>query len=179
MTVFFDIPLGRNELARLFRGVGAEIGVERGVYSKTICTQSPGVTLYCVDPWLAYKGYRDHVSQEKLDGFYLETTARLHPYHCIIIAKTSEDALDDLPELDFVYIDANHDEAHVRHDIARWADKVKSGGIVAGHDYIRRKGQGHLYAVKDVVNEYVETFNVPELQVWRGDHSPSWMFIKP
>src|SRR3990167_9075686 len=50
--------------------VGAEIGVEQGYFSKEICRDNPGVRLFCIDPWQAYSRYKDHVSQEKLDGFY-------------------------------------------------------------------------------------------------------------
>jgi len=37
--------------------------------------------------------------------------------------------------LDFVYIDAAHDYESVKKDIAAWTPKVKSTGIIAGHDY--------------------------------------------
>jgi len=37
--------------------------------------------------------------------------------------------------LDFVYIDANHAYLHVLEDLRLWTPKVRSGGLVAGHDY--------------------------------------------
>lgn len=37
--------------------------------------------------------------------------------------------------LDFVFIDAAHDYDSVRADILAWKDKVRPGGILAGHDY--------------------------------------------
>ena len=39
-------------------------------------------------------------------------------------------------EFDFVYIDANHDDPYIGDDIRAWSPKVRSGGIVAGHDYM-------------------------------------------
>lgn len=38
--------------------------------------------------------------------------------------------------LDFVFIDAGHDEDEVRADIKAWLPKIKPGGVLAGHDYI-------------------------------------------
>lgn len=50
---------------------------------------------------------------------------------------TSVDAakLFDDKSLDFVFIDANHKYDYVSADIAAWFPKVKSGGIISGHDY--------------------------------------------
>ena len=41
----------------------------------------------------------------------------------------------DDESLDFVFIDAGHTEAEVAADIAAWLPKVRSGGVLAGHDY--------------------------------------------
>ena len=37
--------------------------------------------------------------------------------------------------LDFVFIDGSHEYEDVYEDILHWKPKVKSGGILAGHDY--------------------------------------------
>jgi len=37
--------------------------------------------------------------------------------------------------LDFIFIDAEHKYEFVIQDIKHWLPKVKSGGIIAGHDY--------------------------------------------
>ena len=168
-----DTPKNRNDLAKLFKGVGAEIGVERAVFAKEIMKSAK--ELYLVDPWKSYKGYRDHVSQDKLDGFFKEAQERMQHKNCTFIRKFSMDAVKDFPDesLDFVYIDANHDYENCKNDIREWSKKVKKGGIIAGHDYIERKGQGLYYGVKKAVNELEE-----ELTIWRGDKSPSWSYIK-
>jgi hypothetical protein len=36
---------------------------------------------------------------------------------------------------DCVFIDAAHDEVNVRADIDHWRERVKRGGILAGHDF--------------------------------------------
>src|SRR3989337_1138591 len=83
------VELGRSRwasLTKLFKElnftVGAEVGVERGRFSKHICQVNPQLKLYVIDSWQTYKGYRDHVSQQRLDEFYLETKTRLKPFNC-------------------------------------------------------------------------------------------------
>lgn len=141
-----EIPdMGRQDLAKMFAALqfrtGAEIGVEQGVFAEVLCRKNPAVHLYAVDAWTAYRGYREHVSQDKLEEFYLGTMLRMAPYHCDVIRKFSVEASRDFKNgsLDFVYIDANHDFGHVVEDLVAWLPKVRSGGIIAGHDYCRRK----------------------------------------
>jgi hypothetical protein len=37
--------------------------------------------------------------------------------------------------VDFVFIDAEHTRVAVRRDILAWENRVKPGGVLAGHDY--------------------------------------------
>ncbi len=134
----------RVTLAQLFHVLefhsGAEIGVECGLYSEVLCRENPGVRLLCVDAWQKYRDYRDHVSQAKLEGFAIEAAARLAPYpRATLVRQFSVEAARDVPDgsLDFVYIDANHRLERVIADLAAWAPKVRVGGIVAGHDYLK------------------------------------------
>jgi predicted O-methyltransferase YrrM len=64
---------------------------------------------------------------------------RLARYNCEIIRKTSMDAVKDFVDnsLDFVYIDGNHKFEYVVNDLAEWSKKVRPGGIVSGHDWIK------------------------------------------
>lgn len=140
-----DIPnTGRDQLCDFYREagfkVGAEIGVERGNYSEVICRAVPGLHLYCVDAWRAYGGYREHVSQTKLDGFFASTQERLKDHHVTFLRDWSVEAAKQVPDgsLDFVYIDGNHTLPFVIADLAAWTPKVRKGGIIAGHDFSRR-----------------------------------------
>jgi hypothetical protein len=161
----FEIPdMDRDNLPDLFHElgftVGVEIGVEEGMYSEILCKGIPNLHLYCVDPWTAYKGYRDHVSQSKLDRFYITAQERLTPYHCELIKDYSMDTVKrfENKSLDFVYIDGNHEIPWIIDDICAWRDKVRPGGIVSGHDFIESKVQHTrchvLYAVHCAVRSY-------------------------
>lgn len=56
-----------------------------------------------------------------------------------IVSADSAEAAKSFPDasLDFVFIDANHEDDAVRRDISAWLPKVKPGGILAGHDINR------------------------------------------
>jgi hypothetical protein len=177
------LSIGRDELPSLFAElgykVGAEIGVERGAYSEVIC--QAGLKLYAIDAWTAYKGYREHVSQSKLDGFFEQTREKMRSYDCQLIRCFSIDALKLIPDesLDFVYIDAAHDFQHVANDIAGWSKKVRKGGIVSGHDFSRNKNKNYICQVKDVVQAWAYSHDITPWFITRGDRrSPSWFWVK-
>lgn len=172
----YDLP---SLYAELGYGVGAEIGVEKGAYSEIIC--KAGFRLYAIDAWTTYPGYREHVSQQKLDRFYEETRERLLPYDCQLIRGFSMDVLKLFQDeqLDFVYIDAAHDFQSVTNDIAEWTKKVRVGGIISGHDYSRNKKKDYLCQVKDAVQGWSYANRITPWFITRGDRrSPSWFWVK-
>jgi hypothetical protein len=140
---------------------GVEIGVERGMYSEVLCKANPQAKIYSVDPWQAYRGYRDHVSQEKLDGFYEDALARLAPYDCELVRKYSSEAVEGFDDggIDFVYIDGNHRLENIINDIAMWEKKVKRGGIISGHDFRQFKKQTFSH-VPEAVRAYTQSYRI-------------------
>ena len=162
-----EIPnTGRDILAVLFDelefNIGAEIGVQEGIYSEVLCKANPYLHLYSIDPWRVYEGYRDHTSQEGLDRIYAEAVHRLSHYHCTILRKTSMEAFGDFADksLDFVYVDANHEIPWAIEDIWWAVKKVRSGGIVAGHDYFESKVLDTKMHVKYAVHCAVQSYRV-------------------
>jgi len=190
-----EIPnVGRDDLARLFHELsfksGAEIGVELGYYTEVLGRENPAATIYGVDAWRVYSGYRDHVSQEKLTGFYQAARDRLTPHGNVkLIRKFSRNAIKDFEKatLDFVYIDANHELPFVINDIIEWSDKVRPGGIVSGHDYRESKRLVSNNHVVHAVNAYTGAYRI---QPWfllgtkeivegeTRDKPRSWMWVK-
>lgn len=169
----------RNDLAKLFAELefelGAEIGVEQGEYSETLLRENPKLRLYGIDAWEAYEGYRDHTRQEKLDRFAEATRVRMQGYEFKPIRKFSMDAVKEFVDnsLDFVYIDANHDFAHVTEDIFHWSKKVRPGGIVSGHDYYKENVPSHVH-VPYVLEGYTKAYNILPWFIFED----SWMFVK-
>lgn len=184
--------MGRNELAKLFCELGfkygAEIGVEKGHYSKVLCENNPGVHLVCVDAWTTYKGYRDYTDQQKFEDWYGQTKMTLAPYHTTILRKFSQDAVKDFSdgELDFVYIDANHTFRGCTNDIADWSTKVKVGGIISGHDYHRFLDRRNIKVVEVVdgwtkahkIEPWFITGSKEKIDGQIRDVARSWFWVK-
>lgn len=189
-----EIPnTNRVTLAELFGElgfkVGAEVGVERGLYTLTLASNNPDGKVYGVDAWKAYRGYRDHVSQDKLDRFYDETAERVKDFNVELIKGWSVDAASKFEDesLDWVYIDANHNFINVAKDLDAWVPKVKKGGIISGHDYIKRSNPSLGQHVVEVVDAYVAAYKIKPLIILGRkekidgelrDNNRSWMWVK-
>lgn len=191
----FEIPdCSRDDLPQFFVDmgykVGVEIGVLKGEYSEKLCRA--GLKLYAIDPWQDYLDYNDFGPQEKFDLIYEQTRQRLSVYpNCTVVRKASMDAVADFADgsLDFVYIDANHQLKYVIEDLVEWAKKVRPGGIVAGHDYIRVRTTSKwvlchvMYALPAYtgaygINNWYVLGRKDTLPGEKRDRERSWMFFK-
>lgn len=163
----------RQELAKYFAELnfrtGVEVGVYKGGYSIDLCKANPELKLYCVDIW----GINDR-SQRQRDlhiKIYNYAKRKLSAFNTVITRDLSMNAVKQFDDnsLDFVYIDANHSYSEVSQDIPAWAEKVRLGGIVSGHDY-------DWVDVKKAVDEYV--FKYKYKLNTTEDENCSWWFIK-
>ena len=154
---------------------GAEIGVSTGLFSRHMLRTIPELNLLSIDSWPDDAGYRRNTKKVR------ETAIRrLSEYPgCKIIEQTSMRAACDVPEgsLDFVYIDGAHYFNAVICDLIEWTKRVRPGGIVSGHDYIRR-----YPGLKKAVDIYVEfhkyTLYLTEPQRKGADKYISYFFVK-
>ena len=145
--------LTRRRLVQYFAEAGyvkgAEIGVDRGRFSEYMLTCNPELHLLCVDPW-----------RWKLRGEsrYQSTVRRMAAFgeRVTIIRQDSFDAVREVPDesLDFVYIDGDHTFDYVMTDLIWWANKVRLGGVVSGHDYYRFRAGGVVPAVDAYTREH-------------------------
>jgi len=91
------------------------------------------------------------VDAEKL---FLERTSDIK--NIIKVRKTSVEASQQFEDktLDAVYVDAEHDPISVRSDINAWKNKIKSDGILCGHDFYLP----HIYTIlyeENLINDLV------------------------
>lgn len=136
----------RNELGTYLTSLGlvnkgVEVGTFKGNFSKTILSAWSG-TLYMVDPWRELtEGYIDSSNHSNHPNAYLDTINNIKGFEdrAIMIRTLSEQAVNLFEDesLDFVYIDGNHAYNYVKQDIELWYPKVKKGGIISGHDYLK------------------------------------------
>jgi hypothetical protein len=177
------LPITREELGSLFcelgYNLGAEIGVDQGLYSEVLCKANPNLLLHGIDSWKAYRGYTDYTSQKHINANREDALKRLSPYNVNIVQKFSMDAVKDYSDgyFDFVYIDGNHEFVHVSQDIAEWSKKVRVGGIVAGHDY-RRTSNAWVCHVRDVVNAWTYSHKIYPWFTTNYIDTPSWFWVK-
>jgi hypothetical protein len=180
-----DLP--RFLLARGLVGVGAEIGVQDGDFSDWLLLAWPGACLISIDPWRADvdDAYRDvaNVGQEVHDRAFETTIARLSKYgqRSVVWRMTSAQAAPLIAPgaLDFVYLDARHDYASVSEDLNLWFDKVRAGGVVAGHDYLDGEVVSGVFGVRSAVDDFFASRGLL-VHTTSGDAPFStWIVFKP
>ena len=168
-----------DHFALLGFSVGAEIGVCHGEYSKVLLTAIPGVTLYGVDSYRRRPSDR-RLADQRLGHWIAERRFILMQMSSMRAVRLFEDAT-----LDFVFIDANHAHPAVDQDIAAWTPKVRSGGIVSGHDYMQFKSG--FKEVIEAVDRYVSAHPSLILQTTAADptnrdkdcRQPCWWWVQP
>jgi hypothetical protein len=168
----------RLDLAKLFTGVGVEIGVADGYYSSKIMELGKITKLYGVDPYIRHTGYVDYRLDSTFKRLKNNAHKRLSKYpNYEFIEEFSVEASKRFEDksLDFVYIDGDHSYKAVMEDIKAWLPKLKPRGIMAGDDYIRSHRGKQYYNVVDAVNDYVENNDI-DLFIYQEGRNPSnWM----
>jgi hypothetical protein len=177
-----DLPLLLNRRGLL--GCGVEVGVKAGVFSERLLADWRGRHLISVDPWAkadAEYVNLDNVEQDVHDGFYAETLARLERFgeRSSVWRLTGEEAAERIPHhsLDFVYLDARHDYASVRDDLAAWHPKLRPGGIRAGHDYIDGTFLNGDFGVRSAVDEFAAAHSLGVRATFMDSPWNSWFVL--
>lgn len=139
------------------QGVVAELGVAAGDFSRQIVDICSPAQLHLVDIWSSdryseelYMSVNDYFLQQQQSG---EVT---------IHRKPSLEALDSFPDqiFDWVYIDTTHSYELTRDELRACSRKVKSTGIIAGHDYIQGNWcSQYRYGVIEAVHEFCVEYN--------------------
>lgn len=116
---------------------GVEIGVASGVNAESILKTLNIDKLFLIDPYIPYIRHNGSLQTGFVNTFPLAKERLSKFRHKIIfVRKTSMEALNDTPNnLDFVYINGNHSYSFVKDDIQHYYPKIKSGGVIGGHDF--------------------------------------------
>ena len=122
----------------MFVEVGSFMGKSAAYMAVEIINSGKEIFFDCVDTW---EGSIEHQemdivkNKELYDIFMTNMQDLLHVVNPIRMA--SVDAAKFFPDesLDFVFIDASHEEQDVKDDIDAWYPKVKKGGVLAGDDW--------------------------------------------
>jgi hypothetical protein len=114
---------------------GAELGLWQGQLFGHLLENCPALSLLIgVDHWLPVGPYKDKdmAGAERM----VRAIAARYPKRAAVLHMSTVHAATCVPDgsLDFVFIDASHDELSVSLDIRAWRAKVRSGGMLTGHD---------------------------------------------
>lgn len=163
-------------------GVGAEIGVQRGIYSEAILAGSQLSKMLLIDPWAeAGDEYADvaNVSQAQHELALREARSRLSRFgeRAEFWRMPSLEAAPRVEDgsLDFIYIDGRHDYESVLADLRAWTPKLAPGGLLAGHDYLNKHGFG----VRSAVDDFFASSNVTIYQTLAELDWPTWIASAP
>ncbi len=155
--------------------LGLEVGVYEGDNAINMLLNLPLKKLYLVDSYELHKIEKENmkpsiftlpsdllVRDPNFSGIIIDfrkcydiAKRKLAPFENKIelIRKKSIDAVPD--NLDFVYIDADHDYLPILNDIKSYYPKLKKGGIICGDDFC-----AEYYGVAKAVLEFASENNL-------------------
>lgn len=138
--------------------IGCELGVCKGFTLRYFLDLAPEISkVYAVDSWTPYMDWWGPITQQMVDNWREYAMTLLGPYtdKIEILEMDSIKASTVIADnsLDYIFIDGDHSYQAVCIDLANYYNKVKSGGIFAGHDW-------HLPDVNHAVNDFRNHFNI-------------------
>lgn len=197
-------PGHRNEIGKILEKeghkIGVELGVQRGHFVDKILTNWKSCErFYLVDIWAQLDNYIDNANMDnvKQEAIYQEckrVLSRFDQNKLVYIRNFTINATPLIKDtLDFVYIDARHDYCGVTEDINAYWPKIKSGGILSGHDYLNvedvkrmtpnqdwgicEDGSRNEGAVKGAVDDFAKKHNLTV--TFNKEEWPTWFIRKP
>jgi len=132
--------------------VVAEIGVDQGEFSQKIIKLCKPKKLHLIDAWHS-EYYHQGLALLVEQKFEQQISDQL-----VEINKgLSTEVVDRLPDnyFDWIYIDTVHDYHTTKLEMEKYSEKLKAGGIIAGHDYSMGNWlKGYKYGVIEAVHEF-------------------------
>ena len=120
-----------------FVEVGSFLGKSAVFMAVEIINSGKRIKFDCVDHW---KGSKEHHDNENInaENLYEKFLQNIEPVKTLINPIRGESVmaskLYEPNSLDFIFIDASHDERSVREDLTYWMPRLKEDGMIAGDD---------------------------------------------
>lgn len=147
---------------------GIEIGVWAGENAENMLKVLKIKKLYLIDPYIPYALHSDPVHMRKPMQVLAEAKQRAERENTEFIIKKSVDAVNDVPEVDFIYIDGDHSYEAVKQDIELYYPKARLA--IGGHNF-----QGEHLGLCRAVIEFAQNNN---LNLKLRAQTPDWWIIK-
>ncbi len=113
---------------------------------------SRGIMEGCADPeWRNYLESHPIASMKSIEARFDRRISELGNVRKI--KSSSTEAIDSFADgfADLIYIDSIHTYTVVRETVEAWRRKIRSGGIMAGHDYCKTTWPGVVKAVDELL----------------------------
>ena len=143
---------------------GCEVGVWKGETSRELLRRFNRLHLLLVDPYRPYiAGGVGELSKDLADPIKMKTALRIAEKNTefakdrrTFALEGSVAAAQSVPDgsLDFGFLDPDHFYPSVCSDLEAWYPKVRSGGLVCGHDYGGYWNRRGVWGVKRAVDEF-------------------------
>jgi SAM-dependent methyltransferase len=159
-------------------GIGVELGVYKGFFSRVILDTLAPEKLHMIDPWyLLGEKWELPDGDQSTVGALMQTLQRcateLVSGQAVLHIGSDLDVLPTFPNdhFDWAYVDSLHTYEHAKKELAILAKKVKPGGIIAGDDWTadpEHPYHGVCRAVREFVNRQPYEF------IYEGDSDAQW-----
>ena len=120
-----------------FVEVGTFLGKSAVYMAVEIINSGKLIKFDCIDHWLGSEEHKDN-DKVDVDNLYEDFLKNIEPVKGIIkpvrVDSISASKLYKPNSLDFIFIDASHDEQSVKADLTFWMPRLKEDGIIAGDD---------------------------------------------
>ena len=120
-----------------FVEVGSFLGKSSVYMAVEIINSEKRIKFDCIDHW---KGSEEHYDNENIDteNLYETFLKNIEPVKGVINPVRAESVIASKlykpNSLDFIFIDASHDEMSVKQDLTYWLPRLKENGMIAGDD---------------------------------------------
>ena len=139
----------------------AELGVFRADHAMQIWALAEPTALYLVDQWRGLhtccdSEYRNPCTID-LDAYYESDIQVLKDVPGLYVDRSEACewlSQTRLRNIDVVYLDSDHDYAHISREIELALNRIPTGGWVCGHDYNATHFRGVVRAVDELRAKY-------------------------
>jgi len=169
-TIYALHEYRKNAIRRFFvqtyipkNSIGAELGVHKGFFTRTLLQFAIPKVLHLIDPWYklssewTWSGGKK-CTVEGLIGVYRAYKKEVKSGQVVIHVDGDLEVLASFPDhyLDWVYVDSSHEYHHTCQELDVLYRKVKPTGVITGDDWLSDPEHGH-HGVCRAVREFVES----------------------
>jgi len=167
----FEFPRPATRIIHKIYGekplVGVEIGTGFGENALSLLRELSIERLYCIDPFVPYLDgeIKIQIAYSSRSEYTLKALSEFK--NVTFIRKVSSEACEEIHDnVDFVYIDGNHDYDYVLADLRNYYPLTRKKGVIAGHDV-------GWPSVRKALYDFCRMNTITPLLL-----SPDWIIIK-